>query len=179
MTWRYSARVPGKARTTTDAKRGQDRISRPSRTFTRGRSRTGKLGISHLANTTGRLRVCNCLAFGCEKNGREEKEVVNDLDRSQIQGRAEDRRRPEISQADGEVARADRSTEGQGPEVVRTEVGGRTGGEPEVSRGSCLVSEGLSGKDMEEALTIRMVSNILYQRSTLLQNSVAIDLCAP
>ncbi|KAJ7602396.1 hypothetical protein DFH06DRAFT_1397444 [Mycena polygramma] len=60
------------------------------------------------------------------------KEVVNDPDRSRSWGRAEDQRRPEISRADGEVARADRSTEGQRPEVVRTEVGGRTGGEPEV-----------------------------------------------
>ncbi|KAJ7637927.1 hypothetical protein DFH06DRAFT_1138576 [Mycena polygramma] len=60
------------------------------------------------------------------------KEVVNDPDRSRSRGRAEDRRRPEISRADGEVARADRSTEGQRPEVVRTEVGGRTEGEPEV-----------------------------------------------
>ncbi|KAJ7648319.1 hypothetical protein DFH06DRAFT_1135764 [Mycena polygramma] len=60
------------------------------------------------------------------------KEVVNDPDRSRSRGRAEDRRRPEISWADGEVARADRSTEGQRPEVVRTEVGGRTEGELEV-----------------------------------------------
>ncbi|KAJ7606451.1 hypothetical protein DFH06DRAFT_1149918 [Mycena polygramma] len=60
------------------------------------------------------------------------KEVVNDPDRSRSRGRAEDRRRPEISRADGEVARADRSTEGQRPEIVRTEVGGRTEGEPEV-----------------------------------------------
>ncbi|KAJ7616288.1 hypothetical protein DFH06DRAFT_1145559 [Mycena polygramma] len=59
------------------------------------------------------------------------KEVVNDPDRSRSRGRAEDRRRPEISRVDGEVARADRSTEGQRPEVVWTEVGGRTGGEPE------------------------------------------------
>ncbi|KAJ7676091.1 hypothetical protein DFH06DRAFT_1122841 [Mycena polygramma] len=79
-----------------------------------------------------RLRVCDCLAFGCEKNGREEKGVVNDRDRSRSRGRAEDRSRPEISRVDGEVARADGSTEGQRPEVVRTEVGGRTGGEPEV-----------------------------------------------
>ncbi|KAJ7616287.1 hypothetical protein DFH06DRAFT_1145558 [Mycena polygramma] len=103
-------------RQTTDAKGGQDRIRRPSRTFARGRSRTGKLGISHLANTT-------------EWKGG--KEVVNDPDRSRSRGRAEDRRRPEISRVDGEVARADRSTEGQRPEVVWTEVGGRTGGEPE------------------------------------------------
>ncbi|KAJ7635951.1 hypothetical protein DFH06DRAFT_1139031 [Mycena polygramma] len=61
------------------------------------------------------------------------KEVVNDPDRSRSRGRAEDRRRPEISRVDGEVARADRSTEGQRPEVVRTEVGGRIGGEPEHS----------------------------------------------
>ncbi|KAJ7605742.1 hypothetical protein DFH06DRAFT_1150355 [Mycena polygramma] len=60
------------------------------------------------------------------------KEVVNDPDWSRSRGRAEDRRRPEISRADGEVARADRSTKGQRPEVVRTEVGGRTEGEPEV-----------------------------------------------
>ncbi|KAJ7604412.1 hypothetical protein DFH06DRAFT_1391090 [Mycena polygramma] len=60
------------------------------------------------------------------------KGVVNDPDRSRSRGRAEDRRRPEISRVDGEVARADGSTEGQRPEVVRTEVGGRTGGEPEV-----------------------------------------------
>ncbi|KAJ7666800.1 hypothetical protein DFH06DRAFT_1384222 [Mycena polygramma] len=60
------------------------------------------------------------------------KEVVNDPDRSRSRGRAEDRRRPEISRADGEVARADGSTGGQRPEVFRTEVGGRTGGEPEV-----------------------------------------------
>ncbi|KAJ7664623.1 hypothetical protein DFH06DRAFT_1128027 [Mycena polygramma] len=60
------------------------------------------------------------------------KEVVNDPDRSRSRGRAEDRRRPEISRVDGEVARANGSTEGQKPEVVRTEVGGRTEGEPEV-----------------------------------------------
>ncbi|KAJ7618963.1 hypothetical protein DFH06DRAFT_1362005 [Mycena polygramma] len=120
-------------RQTTDAKGGQDRIRQPSRTFAQGRSRTGKLGISHLANTTGRLRVCDCLAFGCEKNGREEKGVMNDPDRSWSRGRAKYRRRPEVSWADGEVARADRSTEGQRPEVVWTEVGGQTGGEPEHS----------------------------------------------
>ncbi|KAJ7675666.1 hypothetical protein DFH06DRAFT_1122492 [Mycena polygramma] len=61
------------------------------------------------------------------------KEVVNDPDRSRGRGRAEYRWRPEVSRADGEVARADRSTEGQRPEVVRTEVGGRIGGEPEHS----------------------------------------------
>ncbi|KAJ7631996.1 hypothetical protein DFH06DRAFT_1140340 [Mycena polygramma] len=60
------------------------------------------------------------------------KGVVNDPDRSRGWGRAEDRRRPEVSRADGEVARADRSTEGQRPEVVQTEVGGRTRGEPEL-----------------------------------------------
>ncbi|KAJ7678310.1 hypothetical protein DFH06DRAFT_1121798 [Mycena polygramma] len=60
------------------------------------------------------------------------KEVVNDPDRSRSRSRAEERRGPEISRADGEVARADRSTEGQRPEVVRTEVGGRPGGEPEL-----------------------------------------------
>ncbi|KAJ7604183.1 hypothetical protein DFH06DRAFT_1151364 [Mycena polygramma] len=60
------------------------------------------------------------------------KEVVNDPDRSRGRGRAEVRRRPEMSRVDGEVTRADRSTEGQRPEVVRTEDGGRTGGKPEV-----------------------------------------------
>ncbi|KAJ7601817.1 hypothetical protein DFH06DRAFT_1153414 [Mycena polygramma] len=60
------------------------------------------------------------------------KGVVNDPDQSRGRSRAEDRRRPEISRVDGEVARADRTTEGQRPEVVRTSVGGRTGGEPEL-----------------------------------------------
>ncbi|KAJ7602210.1 hypothetical protein DFH06DRAFT_1153020 [Mycena polygramma] len=99
---------------------------------TRSRSEHNQRGQFH------KRHKVMCAASGGGQNSlrlREEwkggKEVVNDPDRSRSRGRAEDRRRPEIGRVDGEVARADRSTEGQRPEVVRMEVGGRIGGEPE------------------------------------------------
>ncbi|KAJ7678321.1 hypothetical protein DFH06DRAFT_1121811 [Mycena polygramma] len=98
------------------------------------------------------------------------KEVVNDPDRSRSRGRAEDRRRPEISRMDGEVVRADGSTEGQRPEVVRTEVGGRIGGEPEHSEvpgaansadsaGSIGIGGGNAGDDDGSALHLSLKTN--------------------
>ncbi|KAJ7621713.1 hypothetical protein DFH06DRAFT_1143458 [Mycena polygramma] len=123
VNYREVVRFMLEVRQTTDVKGGQDRIRWLSRTFARDRSQTGKLGISHLANTTGRLRVWDCLAFGCEKNRREEKGVVNDPDRSR-------------SWAKPRTGGGRRSTEGQRPKVVRTEEVGpersdrrQTGGE--------------------------------------------------
>ncbi|KAJ7604789.1 hypothetical protein DFH06DRAFT_1150848 [Mycena polygramma] len=122
--WNFRTDNPAKASLT-----GRYRVKAERQRKGSGTSRSDRINRKRRPEQIKGVRLSSLRLREEWKGG---KGVVNDPDRSRSRDRAEDRRRPEISRVDGEVARADRSTEGQRPEVVRTEVGGRIGGEPEL-----------------------------------------------